>query len=150
MPDINPIAEGAKSLSDSLMSAREAGKELTKTIETIQHDAVDVASQKNHERRKKARSQEDKESLLVHKAIEEYERLNKIIKLEKKAESEFLVRYGKKEWDKVLELKALIEKEEKTFKKEYDKDLQAIKRLQLWCFLAAACVTYMLWAYKLV
>jgi hypothetical protein len=45
MPEINPIAEGAKSLSEGLSQAREAGKSLTKSIEDIQHDGVEVARQ---------------------------------------------------------------------------------------------------------
>jgi hypothetical protein len=43
MPEINPIAEGAKSLSEGLSQAREAGKSLTKSIEDIQHDGIEVA-----------------------------------------------------------------------------------------------------------
>ena len=43
MPSVNPIAEGAKSLSEGLNQAREAGKGLTKTIEDIQRDGKDVA-----------------------------------------------------------------------------------------------------------
>jgi hypothetical protein len=45
MPDINPIAEGAKSLSEGLNQAREAGKSLTKSIENIQHDGIEVAQE---------------------------------------------------------------------------------------------------------
>ena len=41
----NPIAEGTKSLSEGLNQAREAGKNLTKSIEDIQHDGVEVARQ---------------------------------------------------------------------------------------------------------
>jgi hypothetical protein len=150
MSDINPIAEGAKSVSSGLKSAREAGKELTKTIETSQRDAVDVALEKDFERRRQARDKEDKESLLIYKAIQEYERLNGILKLEEKAEADFVNKYGKKEWTKVVELKALVDKEEKEFKREFDKDLNKVRRVQFWCLFAAAWVTYWLWVNKMI
>ena len=44
MPDPFGITEGAKTLAGSLDSAREGSKQLTKSIEGIQHDGLDVAS----------------------------------------------------------------------------------------------------------
>ena len=41
----NPIVEGTKQLAQSLDDAREAGKSLTKSIENIQHDGIEVAQQ---------------------------------------------------------------------------------------------------------
>jgi len=108
MPDVNPIANSAKTISGGINSARDAGKELTKTIQSVQKDVTDVAIEQDKQRRKAQRNIEDKESLLVFKAIEEYERLNNILKKEEKAKADFINKHGLKEWNKVVQLKIVV------------------------------------------
>jgi len=144
------IASGVKGLSDSLNSTREAGKELTKTIESIQHDAIDVAQQELETRKRHRAYEEAMENSMIYRAIQEYENQNTIIKAEDKAEKEFKAKYGEKEWNKVLELKSVVEKEHKENRKYYGHKLDDVKRVQFYCWLAAAIITYILWKFDLV
>jgi len=144
------IASGVKGLSKGLNSAREAGKELTKTIESIQHDAVDVAQQelKSHKRHKT--QEEILNNSLIYKAIQEYKTQHSIIQEENKAEAEFKAKYGSKEWDKVLQLKVVVEKEMKENRTHYGHKLKDVQRVQLYCWFAAFVVTCLLYYFKLV
>ena len=143
----NVIAQGTKQLASSLNEAREAGKSLTKSIENIQHDGVEVAQQELEARKRKKLIQEARENSLIYKAINEYESQKALIIAENKAEKEFKAKYGEKEWNKVLELKTLVEKEQKENATYYGHKLRDVKRVQLYCFLAAFVVTCMLyWA----
>jgi hypothetical protein len=144
------IASGVKGLSDSLNSTREASKELTKTIEGIQHDAIDVAQQELEARKRKRAYEEATENSMIYRAIQEYENQHTIIKAENKAEVEFKSKYGEKEWEKVLELKNLVEKEHKENKKYYGHKLDDVKQVQFYCWLVAAIITYFLWKFNLV
>ena len=150
MPDINPIAEGAKSLAESLNQSREAGKSLTKSIEDIQHDGVEVARQELETLKRKRLIEEATENSMIYRAIQEYEAQKAVIIAESKAEDEFKQRYGDKEWNKVLELKNVVEKEHLENKKYYGHKLEDVRRVQLLCFFAASIVTYFLWKFKLV
>ena len=144
------IAGGVKGLSNSLNSTREASKELTKTIEGIQHDAIDVAQQELNARKRYQALEDAIENSMIYRAIQEYENQHTIIKAEDKAEKEFKSKYGEKEWNKVLELRAVVEKEHKENKKYYGHKLEDVKRVQLYCWVAAAIVTYFLWKFNLV
>jgi len=146
----NPIAEGTKSLSEGLNQAREAGKNLTKSIEDIQHDGIEVARQELDALKRKRLIEEARENSLIYKAIDEYESQKAVIIAENKAEEEFKQRYGEKEWNKVLELKEVVEKEYKDNKKYYGHKLDDVKRVQFYCWLAAAIITYILWKFDLV
>ena len=42
MPDPFGLSDGIKGLSGSLDSSREAAKQLSKSIENVKHDAIDV------------------------------------------------------------------------------------------------------------
>ena len=150
MPDINPIAEGAKSLAESLNQSREAGKSLTKSIEDIQHDGVEVARQELEALKRKRLIEEATENSMIYRAIQEYEAQKAVIIAENKAEDEFKQRYGNKEWSKVLELKNVVEKEHLENKKYYGHKLDDVRRVQFWCFFAAAIITYFLWKFNLV
>lgn len=144
------IAGGVKGLSNSLNSTREASKELTKTIEGIQHDAIDVAQQELNARKRHQALEDAIENSMIYRAIQEYENQHTIIKAEDKAEKEFKSKYGEKEWNKVLELRAVVEKEHKENKKYYGHKLEDVKRVQLYCWVAAAIITYFLWKFDLV
>jgi hypothetical protein len=144
------IASGVKGLSNSLNSTREASKELTKTIEGIQHDAIDVAHEELEARQRHKAHEEAIENSMIYRAIKEYQNQITIIKAENKAEVDFKAKYGSKEWTKVLELKAVVEKEHKENQKYYGHKLEDVKRVQLYCWVAAAIVTYFLWRFNLV
>jgi hypothetical protein len=146
----NPIAEGTKSLSEGLNQAREAGKSLTKSIEDIQHDGIEVAKQELDALKRKRLIEEARENSLIYKAIDEYESQKAVIIAENKAEKEFKQRYGEKEWNKVLELKETVEKEYNENKKYYGHKLDDVKRVQFYCWVVAAFITYLLWKFDLV
>jgi hypothetical protein len=146
----NPIAEGTKQLSKGLDEAREAGKSLTKSIENIQHDGIEVAQEQLEARKKHKIHEEAMENSMIYRAIQEYQNQSAIIKAEDKAEKEFKAKYGAKEWSKVLELKSIVEKEHKENKKYYGHKLQDVRRVQFLCFVAASIITYFLWKFKLV
>ena len=150
MPDINPIAEGAKSLAESLNQSREAGKSLTKSIEDIQHDGVEVARQELDALKRKRMIEEATENSMIYRAIQEYEAQKAVIIAESKAEDEFKQRYGDKEWSKVLELKDVVEKEYLENKKYYGHKLDDVRRVQFYCFFAAFVITCLLYWFKLV
>jgi hypothetical protein len=146
----NPIIEGTKQLAHSLDDAREAGKSLTKSIENIQHDGIEVARQELDALKRKRLVDEARENSLIYKAIDEYESQKAVIIAENKAEEEFKQRYGDKEWNKVLELKDVVEKEYNENKKYYGHKLDDVKRVQFYCWVAAAFITYLLWKFNLV
>jgi len=146
----NPIAEGTKQLSKGLDEAREAGKSLTKSIENIQHDGIEVAQEQLEARKKHKLHEEAMENSMIYRAIQEYQNQSAIIKAEDKAEKEFKAKYGAKEWAKVLELKSIVEKEHKENKKYYGHKLQDVRQVQFLCFVAASIITYFLWKFKLV
>ena len=146
----NPIAEGTKSLSEGLNQAREAGKNLTKSIEDIQQDGIEVARQELETLKRKKLIEEARENSLIYKAINEYESQKAVIIAENKAEEEFKQRYGDKEWGKVLELKEVVEKEYNENKKYYGHKLDDVKRVQFYCWVVAAFITYLLWKFNLV
>jgi len=146
----NPIAEGAKQLANSLEETRQAGKSLTKSIEDIQHDGVEVARQELEALKRKRLVEEATENSMIYRAIQEYETQKAVIIAENKAEDEFKQRYGSKEWNKVLELKNVVEKEHKENKAYYGHKLDDVRRVQFWCFFAAAIITYFLWKFNLV
>lgn len=143
----NPIADGAKSISEGLNQAREAGKSLTKSIQDIQHDGVEVAQEQLSEHRRKKAYQEATENSMIYRAIDEYESQSAVIKAENDAEKTFKSKYGDKEWNKVLELKSIVEKEHLENKKYYGHKLDDVRRVQFWCFFAAAICTYLLWKF---
>ena len=146
----NPISEGAKQLANSLDEAREAGKSLTKSIEDIQHDGVEVARQELELLKRKRLIEEATENSMIYRAIQEYETQKAVIIAESKAEDEFKQRYGDKEWNKVLELKDVVEKENLENKKYYGHKLEDVRRVQFYCWVVAAFITYLLWKFNLV
>ena len=146
----NPIVEGTKQLAQSLDDAREAGKSLTKSIENIQHDGIEVAQQELELLKRKRLIEDAIENSMIYRAIQEYQNQITIIKAENKAEADFKAKYGAKEWNKVLELRAVVEKEHKENKKYYGHKLEDVKRVQLYCWVAAAIITYFLWKFNLV
>ena len=150
MSDPFGISEGAKTLSGSLDSAREGSKQLTKSIEGIQKDATDLANQRANERIRARREAEFKKQHALIKALDEWKRKKQISDEEAKLKIDFVKKYGAKEWDALLKIKLDIENLERKNNEEYQHDLKAVRRVQFYCFAAAALIAYYLtWGYKI-
>lgn len=139
MSDPFGLNTGAKTLTDSLNASRESAKSITKTIEGIQQDGASVAQQKAAERRKAQQYHPDN---TVMKAFKEYEIIQEVKKMELKMKAEVINKYGAKAWDEIQVIKQRMLKEEAFNKKMFDRDMQAVRRVQLYCFLAAAVIAY--------
>lgn len=145
MPDFG-ISEGIKSVSGAMDGTREATKGLTKSIEAVQHDAVNVAKQRIQEKRQLQRVRPDQ---TVLRAYNEYTLLLEVKKLEEKMKEEVTKKYGAKAWNEIQVIKARMLKEEKENQMEYQDELKKVRRVQFWCFLAAAWIAwYLTWGYK--
>jgi len=143
------LSEGVKGLTDSLESSRDAAKGLSKSIENIQQDGLDVAKQKAKERRLEARQAEVKKQLAIHKALAEYRHRKLITEEEYRLKVEFIKQYGSKDWEQVLKIKTELEKLEELEKRQFDEDLSKVRWVQFWCFMAAAWIAwYLTWGIK--
>lgn len=139
MTDPLGLNEGAKTLTSSLEASRNTAKSLTKTIENIQQDGASVAQQKAAERRKAQQYHPDQ---TVMKAFKEYEIIQEVKKMELRMKAEVINKYGTKAWDEIQVIKQRMLKEEAQNKKLFDQDLNAVRRVQLYCFLTAAVIAY--------
>jgi len=149
MPDPFGLSEGVKGLSSSLDSSREAAKGLSKSIEVIRHDAVDVAQQQARDRITAQREAEFKKQQAIFKALEEYKKRKLITDEELKLKQQFIKTYGTKEWESVLKIKNELEALEKLNLAEYQHDLKSVRRVQFWCFFVAAFIAwYLTWGIK--
>jgi len=135
------ITEGVKTLSGSLNASREAAKGLSKSIEGIQQDGLDVAQQKANERRRALREAEFKKQTALIKALEDWQKKKQISDEEAKLKIDFVKKYGAKEWEAVLKIKLDIENMERKSNEEFQHDLKEVRRVQIWCFIAALIVT---------
>ncbi len=135
------ITEGVKTLSGSIDASREAAKGLSKSIEGIQQDGLDVAQQKAQERRRAAREAEFKKQTALIKALEDWQKKKQISDQEAKVKIDFVKKYGAKEWDAVLKIKLDIENMERQTNEDFQHDLKAVRRVQFYCFMAALIVT---------
>ena len=141
MPDPFGISEGAKALSGSLDASREASKGLSKSIEGVQQDAVDVAQKKAQERRRASKEAEFKKERALIKALEQWKHKKQISDEEADLKINFVKKYGAKEWEAVLKIKLDIENLERKANEEFQHDLKDVRRVQFYCFLAALIVT---------
>jgi 7,8-dihydro-6-hydroxymethylpterin-pyrophosphokinase len=141
MSDQYGINEGVKTLTGSLDVARESAKSLTKSIENVQKDGAEVAQQKAAERR---REQQFVPDTTVVKALKEYELVQEVKKMELRMKAEVVSKYGPKAWDDVLVIKQRLIKQEAQNKKMFDSDMKAVRRVQMYCFLVAAVVSYLI------
>ncbi len=138
-----------KALTGSLDSARESAKSLTKQVEAIQKDGLDVAQQKAQDRLRVKREAEVKKRLAIHKALAEYRQRKLISQEEYNLKVDFLRQFkntttGEKEWAEILKIKNELEKLEKEEKAQFDGDLKNIRRAQFMCFLVAAWIAYII------
>jgi hypothetical protein len=141
MSDPLQLSEGIKGLSTGLDSAREAGKTVSKQIENIQKDAVDVAHEKAKERIQARREAEFKKERALLKALDEWKRKKQISDEEANLKIGFVKKYGAREWDAVLKIKLDIENMERKNNEEFQHDLKAVRKVQFYCFVAALVVT---------
>jgi hypothetical protein len=141
MSDPLGLSEGVKGLSAGFDTAREAGKSVTKSIEGIQKDGLDVAQQKAQERIRARREAEFKKERALIKALDEWKRKKQISDEEANLKIGFVKKYGAKEWDAVLKIKLDIENMERKNNEEFQHDLKAVRRVQFYCFVAALLVT---------
>ena len=149
MSDPFGITEGVKTLSGSLDASREAAKGLSKSIESVQQDGIDVAQRKANERRKAAREAEHKKQTALIKALEDWNKKKQISDQEAKLKIDFVKKYGAKEWDAVLRIKLDIENMERKANEEYQHDLKEVRRVQFICFAVAALIAwYLTWGIK--
>jgi hypothetical protein len=149
MPDPFGISEGAKTLSGSLDASREASKKLSKSIEGIQQDGLDVAQKQAQDRLRARREAETKKEMALIKALEAWQHKKQISDEEARLKIDFVKKYGAKEWDAVLKIKLDIENLQRKDNEEYQHDIKAVRRVQLYCFAAAALIAwYLTWGIK--
>ena len=149
MADDFGFTEGVKSLTGSIDAARNAGKGLSKSIQDVQNDGLEVAQQQARERKLAEKRAALLKERAIFKALEEYKHRKVISEQEYKAKVEFVKKYGTKEWAEVLKIKSDIEKLEEKSKKLFDADLQKVRRIQFLCFLVAGwCAYYLVWGTK--
>jgi hypothetical protein len=141
MSDPLGLSEGVKGLSAGLDGSREAAKSVSKQIENIQQDAVDVAQKKANERIRARREAEFKKQRALIKALESWQKKKQISDEEAKLKIDFVKKYGAKEWEAVLKIKLDIENMERKDNEEFKHDLKAVRRVQFYCFVAALVVT---------
>jgi hypothetical protein len=149
MSDELGLSAGAKGISEGIKTGREAGREIGKNIEDVQKEAVDVAKERANAKIRERREAELKKERAIFKALEEYRHRKKISDEEYKLRVDFIKQHGTKEWQKVLDLKAEIERLEQEDKKYFDKELAKVKWVQFWCFMVAAWIAYyIVWGSK--
>ncbi len=142
------LLEGAKLLSSSLNASREVSKELSKSIADTRQEAIDVAAQRNLDRRRELRENEVRKELFLKRVLIQWEREEQVRREEAKIRADFLKKYGKR-WAEIEALKAKLEKQEKEFQKAFNKDLRKAQIAQFWCFVVAGYIAYYLvWGSK--
>ena len=149
MSDELGLGVGAKGISEGFKTGREAGKEISKNIEDVQKEAVDLAKERANAKIRERREAELKKEQAIFKALEEYKYRKRISDEEYKLRVDFIKKHGTKEWEKVIQIKAEIEKLEKADKEFFDAELAKVKWVQFWCFLVAAWIAYyIVWGSK--
>ncbi len=109
---------------------------------SVQEEAVDVAKERANAKIRERREAELKKERAIFKALEEYKHRKKISDEEYQLRIDFIKKYGTKEWQKLIDIKAEIEKLEKEDRKYFDAELSKVKWVQFWCFLAAGWIAY--------
>jgi hypothetical protein len=149
MADPYGLSEGVKTLSGSLDATREATKGLSKSIEAAQHDATEVAQKQANERVRARREAEFKKERALIKALESWQHKKQISDEEAKLKIDFVKKHGAKEWEAVLKIKLDIEGMQRKDNEEYQHDLKKVRRVQFYCFAAAAVIAwYLTWGIK--
>ena len=149
MSDPFGLSEGVKTLSGSLDASREASKGLSKSIEGIQKDGIDVAQKQAQDRMRARREAEVRKEMALIKALEAWKHKKQISDEEARLKIDFVRKYGAKEWEAVLKIKLDIENLQRKDNEEYQHDVKAVRRVQLYCFAVAAFIAwYLTWGIK--
>ena len=149
MADPFGISEGVKTLSGGLDASREASKGLSKSIEGIQKDGLDVAQKQAQERLRARREAEARKEMALIKALEAWNHKKQISDEEARLKIDFVKKYGAKEWEAVLKIKLDIENLQRKDNEEYQHDIKAVRRVQLYCFALATLIAwYLTWGIK--
>ena len=135
------LSESIKGLSSGLNASRDASKSLSQSIENIQQDGLDVAQKQAQERLRQRREAELKKERALIKALQAWQHKKQISDEEAKLKIDFVRKYGAKEWEAVLKIKLDIENMQRKDNEEFQHDLKAVRRVQVWCFVAALIVT---------
>jgi len=144
------IPEGVRSLTDSIEASRAASKGLSESIENIQRDGLDVANKQAQERLRQRREAEFKKERALIKALESWKHKKQISDEEAKLKIDFVKKHGAKEWEAVLKIKLDIENMQRKDNEEFQHDLKAVRKVQFYCFAAAAVIAwYLTWGYKI-
>ena len=141
MPDGFGFSDGIKSVSQSLNATRDASKELSKSIEGIQKDGLDVAQRLARERHRAYREAELRKQNLLIRALDSWKQKKQISEEEARLKIEFVKKYGAKEWESVLRIKLDIENLERKNNEAFQHDLKEVRKVQMWCFIVALIVT---------
>jgi hypothetical protein len=143
------ISEGVKGLTGSLEASRTASKGLSQSIENIQRDGLDVANKQAQERLRARREAEFRKEKALIKALEHWKHKKQISDEEADLKIKFVKAHGAKEWEAVLKIKLDIENMQRKDNEEYQHDLKAVRRVQMYCFaLAAVIAWYLTWGIK--
>jgi len=137
------LHEGIKTLTSNLDISRQSAKELSKSIENVQKEATDVAVQRNIDRRRELRENEVRKELFLKRVLMQWEHEERVRREEAQIRADFLRKYGKR-WAEVEALKAKLEKQEKEFQNQFNKDLNKARNAQFWCFVVATWIAYFL------
>jgi hypothetical protein len=137
------LHEGIKTLTSNLDISRQSAKELSKSIENVQKEATDVAIQRNIDRRRELRENEVRKELFLKRVLMQWEHEERVRREEAQIRADFLRKYGKR-WAEVEALKAKLEKQEKEFQNQFNKDLNKARTAQFWCFVVATWIAYFL------
>jgi hypothetical protein len=143
------LSEGVKGLTGSLEASRTASKGLSQSIENIQRDGLDVANKQAQERLRARRETEFRKEKALIKALEHWKHKKQISDEEANLKIKFIKAHGAKEWEAVLKIKLDIENMQRKDNEEYQHDLKAVRRVQMYCFaLAAVIAWYLTWGIK--
>jgi biotin operon repressor len=143
------IIEGVKRLTDSLEASRVASKGLSKSIENIQQDGVDVAKERAKNRQIAEREAEVLKEQYFKRAMIKWQKQEDIRLKEEQVKKDFVKHHGQKRWSEVETIKAKIEKQEKEIENEFRKDLAEVRRVMYMCYaLAAVIAWYLTWGHK--
>ena len=149
MADPFGLSEGVKGLTGSLEASRTASKGLSQSIENIQRDGLNVANKQAQERLRARREAEFRKEKALIKALEHWKHKKQISDEEANLKIKFIKAHGAKEWEAVLKIKLDIENMQRKDNEEYQHDLKAVRRVQMYCFaLAAVIAWYLTWGIK--
>lgn len=141
MADELGLLAGAKGLSEGIATGKKAGQEIAKNIEDAQKEGIELARKKTLDHIRERKEAELKKQRAIFKALDEYRQRKVISDEEHRLKTDFIKKYGTKEWEQVLRIKTDIEKLEREDQQFFNTELKKVRLVQWYCFLAALIVT---------